>query len=662
MRASALRTGGCVLLLAALNAFVCRELFWTEYTSHLHSIEAAYIAISRYVLENWRDLSWFPLWYAGIPFQNTYPPLLHWLVALAAGAAGISPALAHHAVTASLYCLGSVTVFGLALKLCDDRRTALTAGVLYSLFSPSAWLAPEIAADMGGAWNARRLHALVYYGEGPHVASLTLLPAAVLLMICALDKRSAGWYLAAGLGLAAVVLTNWLGAAALAAAALAWLLAADADRRTWLRAAGLGLYAYLLASRWIPPTTLAAVKMNAQRVGGDYRMGARQLLYWLAALAVLLAVNHVLARARASRLVRFAALFTLVTGGVTLAAYWFGLVLLPQPHRYHLEMELGIALLAAAGVGKLWRIPRRAPAVAAAVALLLLSGAQLGTYRNFAKDLIKPVNIGTTVEYRMARWFQENVRDRRVMAPGTVSFWLNAFADTPQLGGGFDQGITNPLIPAVIFQLYSGMNAGPHEGEIAVLWLKAFGVHAVAVGGPRSREYYKPFRNPQKFAGLLPELWREGDDVIYAVPQRSVSLVRVVRLRDLVREPPPTAVDVDSLRPFVSALENPELPEARWRWKSRREAEITAELRREHALSIAISFHPGWKAQVNGAPCTIYPDGLGLMALEPGCEGSCRIVLTYTGAPELLLARLASWAALGGGLIWALVSRRRPRT
>src|ERR1051326_216812 len=36
-------------------------------------------------MHNAGDLTCFPLWYNGIPCQDTYPPLLHWIVALLAG-------------------------------------------------------------------------------------------------------------------------------------------------------------------------------------------------------------------------------------------------------------------------------------------------------------------------------------------------------------------------------------------------------------------------------------------------------------------------------------------------------------------------------------------------------------------------------------------------
>ena len=68
-------------LLLLLNLYIARELFITEYLAQMGSIEGAYIAIARYASQNRGDLSWFPLWYAGIPYQNTYPPLLHLIVA-----------------------------------------------------------------------------------------------------------------------------------------------------------------------------------------------------------------------------------------------------------------------------------------------------------------------------------------------------------------------------------------------------------------------------------------------------------------------------------------------------------------------------------------------------------------------------------------------------
>src|SRR4026207_2416338 len=118
------------LFLFVLNLYISYDLFHTEYTVHLGSIEAVYISIARYVMDNWGDLTWFPLWYGGVPYQNSYPPLLHLIVAAVAEVFRISPALSHHAVTAAFYCLGPVALFWMAYRLSGLRTYAFAAALL----------------------------------------------------------------------------------------------------------------------------------------------------------------------------------------------------------------------------------------------------------------------------------------------------------------------------------------------------------------------------------------------------------------------------------------------------------------------------------------------------------------------------------------------------
>ena len=258
------------VLLFLLNAYVCRRLFGVEYLRDMGSIEAAYIGLSRYLLAHWRDFSWFPLWYAGIPAQNTYPPLLHWFVALVALLRGISTAHAYHWATALFYCFGPVALFALTLRLSGSLRAAFIAGALYSTLSPSAWLMPEIGRDTG-IFHPERLSALVHYGEGPHVASLTLLPLAILFLDLALKRRRAIYFALAALSFASVALTNWIGAFALALGVIAYLLAKPIPSKRFAHDLALTVFvaiaAYCLAFPWIPPSTIAAVDANSKLVG-----------------------------------------------------------------------------------------------------------------------------------------------------------------------------------------------------------------------------------------------------------------------------------------------------------------------------------------------------------------------------------------------------------
>src|ERR1019366_843483 len=90
MRRDYAKTLGCAALLFALNACITPRLFVTDYTVNMGSIEAAYVGLARYVSQHWNDMGWFPLWYGGIPYPDTYPPLLHWVVGLMVTLAGVS--------------------------------------------------------------------------------------------------------------------------------------------------------------------------------------------------------------------------------------------------------------------------------------------------------------------------------------------------------------------------------------------------------------------------------------------------------------------------------------------------------------------------------------------------------------------------------------------
>jgi hypothetical protein len=199
------------------------------------------------------------------------------------------------------------------------------------------------------------------------------------------------------------------------------------------------------------------------------------------------------------------------------------------------------------------------------------------------------------------------------------------------------------------------MNAGARDGEIATLWLKALGAHAVSVPGPHSEEVYKPFVNPRKFDGLLPVLWREGDDTIYGVPTRSDSLAHVMAAGDLVRDPPVNGLDVAQLEKYVAALEAPVYPEAKWRWTSRHSAAIDATVAPGQVIATQVTYTPGW----NATAAEVTQDGLGLLVLKPTCQGACQIALTYDGGAEWRITCLLSVGAML--LVLGLAVGRRKR-
>jgi hypothetical protein len=83
---------------------------------------------------------------------------------------------------------------------------------------------------------------------------------------------------------------------------------------------------------------------------------------------------------------------------------------------------------------------------------------------------------------------------------------------------------------------------------------------------------------------------------------------------------------------------------------------VPAEVR--DAVSVQVSWHPGWHAHVDGRKLAVGKDGLGLMWMRPGCAAACEVRVEYDGGWGLRLLRWLSFGAiagLAGGLLWAWI-------
>jgi hypothetical protein len=632
-----------------VNVYICRELFRVEYLNHMNSIEGAFIGISRYAMAHFGDLKWFPLWLEGIPYSTTYPPLLHLVVAFAASLFHTSSAHAYHAVTALIYCLGPVALFALALRLSGSRWVAFAAGLIYSCVTFSAWLIPVIKTDLGSIFFARRLQALALYGEGPHVSSMTLLTLSILFLDIAIAKRRAVYFSLAAVFFGATVADNWLGAFGTVLFVIPFALAKIGGRDAWrwrdfAYLGAIATVAYCLIMPLVPPMTIQVMVDNARTTGGDYTNAYRSAIPQFIAIVVILILIKLAARKLNTGL-QFAILLTFVMMLVTLADAYYQFAIVPMGLRYHLEMELALSLLIALMGAALLRNRPKWIGVAVMIALCVILIHPIRKHRQYARNyLLRSVDITTTAEWRMAQYFNLHWPGKesgeRVFMPGSAAFWFNAFADTPQVWG-FDQSATDYAVRVADYGITTGQAAGEHDAEYSVLWLKALGAHAVGVTGPKSTEVYHPFLNPAKFEGKLDTLWRDGDDVIYQVGKHA-PLARVVPRSSLANRMPINAIDIEPLRPYVAALDDPTMPSAEFHWTTMHSTTISTELRADQVVSIQMAWHKGWHSSVNGHETPLLRDGIGLMYIEPAAAGHADIEMHYDGGMEMRFANFLS--------------------
>jgi hypothetical protein len=634
-------------VLAALNAWICGRLFTVAYTDRFSSVDGAFISIARYLSRHWSDHSWWPIWHCGMPYEDTYVPLLHLIVAAVAALGRISAAHAYHIVVGIAYALGPVTLYLMAVYLGAGRGAAFLSAVTYSLFSPSALLIPDVAYDLGGRWFGRRLQVLTVYGEGPHISAMSLLPLAIAALAYAVEKRTGRSFALAAVALALIFLINVPGTMALGVAVFCWLVVQPAGRRrgAWMIAAGVAAMAYALACYGIPPSSELVVLHNVGPMHQGFSAAAKIAPFLLIVLlGAVAAAGYLLSRTRVPLLLRFAIVYFAINAVVVLTASPKKFEMLPQAGRLQLEMEMAACLIA--GIG-LWYVYRRAPwSLRLILALLFALGAgyQVRNYRSRADIDIRPANLAARSEYASAMWADSHLAGERVYVTGSDSFWWNTFTEVPQVVGCCDQGESLPLIANVHYLVDPA--TGPYHEILIKAYLEALGAQAIVVSGAQSTDEYKDIQAPERFDNMFPVLHRELGDAIYAVPQRSPSLAHVVRPGETV----PTNLPPDTLPYKIYAyslvIEDPTRPAADFQWLSGGVARIRAQLTRDDMVSLQVPWFSGWKASVGGRAIPISADGLGFQVLHPACDGPCEIALRWTGRPDRIPSAILSLAAM----------------
>jgi hypothetical protein len=650
-----------IALLVGLNVYFVQNLFSVDFTNNMQTNAGTFMAISRYIVAQWPHLNWYPWWFNGEPFENTYSPMLHLMDAAFAGIFHCSTARAFNFVTGVFYVTGPAFLFLFAWRVSKFLETSFFAALLYSLFSPAA-IFDMFRSDIGNSWwNSWRCRVLVYYGEGPHTTALAMLPLALLFTYLALTRKRYGWYVAAGFSMAFVTLVNAFGAVDLGIGCACLILAMRGGREMWraaLTTAGIALFAYLLACDFLTPTLVRTIMTDSQNVGDHY--GAAKLLtaQWLM-LPAMVCLWFAIERVR-DYFSRFSLLFAFVFFEIVALFAVAHVAVLPQPHRYSLEMEPALALVVAFSLRPAVRFLKPWARAAALVLVVALAWHQMIHFRRYGRFYTQKLDVTSTIEYKTAQWFQYNLAKGRAFVGAETGLWLNVFADTSQMNSGHEPFNPNfAVVEMSVYSIYSGENAGTRDAENSILWLKAFGCQAIYIPGPKSRVNTKPFQHPYKFEGVLPVLWHEEDDTIYAVPQRTKSLAHVMAEGALVQTQPINGLDTGELSRYVAALDDPAFPDAPLIWRSTTDAQIRTTLHPGQVISVQQTFDKGWIATANGRPAKITRDALGMTVIHAACDGDCEVRFTFDGGLERKLCRAASWTAAIGALAGFWIARRR---
>jgi hypothetical protein len=228
---------------------------------------------------------------------------------------------------------------------------------------------------------------------------------------------------------------------------------------------------------------------------------------------------------------------------------------------------------------------------------------------------------------------------------------MNSWFDVPQVGGGFETGLTNRMPWDLAYDIRTGKDARPgHETSDVLLQLKALNTQYLVIHGPKSREYYRDYVRPEPLIAALTPIYHEEDDTIYSLPARP--LANLVSREELPGEN--AAAHPWVLQRYIAATEDAARPVLRTAWRQTTRLSIDGPAPAGSLIAVRVNADPGWNAAQDGRQIPIETDNLGFMVLHPAASAATHIELEYraTAEPRLMAALcVLTWIAAFAALI-----------
>lgn len=607
--------------LAGLFLFGCLFIFPSFGNGPLSgplSGAGAVVGRARFLAENGFRQSWFPAWYLGTPGMMLGSPLVpSLLAAVHLLRPAVSFWLAYRILVGLAIAFLPVSAAWLAFTLSRKKtrvETGLVTGILMLIVPGFVFVFPAlwpVGRDFG-FWPWPVVSGL-FLGNGSRLVGLAFVFWFLGWAYRWFQGSRKAYFAAVGTGCLALlaevsVLPTLLVGLSLEVVAF-WVSGRTSKRYVrqflWLVLTILGGLAFIYPLRfwWL-------------RLSAPSLAGKRTLAVGLFATRFLsLVIPFVLAfgAVRFSQKKRsfgqvFSLLWWLVFGLLTLGRWLADVDFWQDYTAWGTEVSLGLALVIGQRFGR-----RSRPHCRQLVGLGVLMALGAGWLVRWPQSLVPRDNVFDGFLARNLTNLTENVpAGERVFVSGSLVFRLNEALETAQVRGGVDAGAVHPFWHHAAYQLREGA-----EGKLAYLWLRALGTGWVVVHQADSVDPYHDFRSPEKFSGEGFELvWKDQGDGLYRVAETGLARV-VTDPEAFFSLPAPAGGDDAVFLAKYNALVNSLIPLS---WQNINHFSVSVPPAAA-AVSLAVSYDPGWRAVQEGRRLPLRADALGQLSFVPEKEG-----------------------------------------
>jgi len=668
----------------------------------MSSVEPTVWVRSRFILENFPNLSWFPYWYLGYPFRFSGPPIFPYGLAILDKVTSIDFPTLDLLISGLALVLTPVGWFFFSLKLfgvsrsssrslsnatsilrpanrrgsdtrvrqladssrdnsLKDKRLQILTSLMVALWLlviPSfGYLFPQ-AQELGQkfgffSWSAVSFLA---YGGGARILAIAILPWSLLCFWQAIgDWNRKNLIFAAALS-ALLFLTDGVTSLVFLVGVISLILACGLVEDVWPKV-GRGLVIIILAfglvAFWYTPSYLLHLASTPSISGMGLGAFVGQLIkIGVVAIPVFLAIGSVKIKKTKENIPLFFAIFWLsIFLFLTLLYYFSDPDFLTEYSRFFGEIDIGLAILIGFFLLKFRKVNALLPV---GVAILLI----VGILSTFWHRLPK-IEYQKTVEADIANWLSQNTVGERVYLSGSTAFWLNwFFPQVQQVRGGVDEASTNPFWAAASYQIREG-----EKGLMTALWLQALRTPYIVVHDKDSKEAYHDFSHPDKFGEFFTKKFdnQKGDQIFETSNAEMARIVKKSSFAGL--KGLKDGADYYGLNEYVVWLDYDRSRTPAVSWQSSSEVEVKVKgLKDDEGISLGITWDSGWnvKCQTHSTKCQveIKKDPVGNIFIDPKVNGDVEIFLKHS-------PRIDNWLGYAISLLTVLIllfwSRTAPK-